>query len=162
VVFFVAGRPAAIDAFTPTDVRQRVPRRGWGEAATAGTERGRRTFSQGRGGEYHGLSALMSMDIDQTHDYATTFSLELLRASTILCGLAGDLVDAIGPEDYPGERPEAVVLEMIMGTISSALATTGADAIAQATQLIVDARERVIEHLELALELSRRGRGAMG
>jgi hypothetical protein len=49
-----------------------------------------------------------------------------------------------------------------MGTISSALATTGADAIAQATQLIVDARERVIEHLELALELSRRGRGAMG
>jgi hypothetical protein len=104
----------------------------------------------------------MSMDIDQTHDYATTFSLELLRASTILCGLAGDLVDAIGPEDYPGERPEAVVLEMITGTISSALATTGADAIAQATQLIVDARERVIEHLELALELSRRGRGAMG
>ncbi len=104
----------------------------------------------------------MSMDIVQPEDPVATFTLELLRAGLMLTGLASDLIEALAPEDYPGERPGEVVLEMITGTISTAMTDIDEDTIAHATGLIVAARERVLEHLRLALELSRRGVGGAG
>jgi hypothetical protein len=80
----------------------------------------------------------------------------------MLSDLASDLIEALAPEDYPGEQPGEVVVEMITGTIATALSDTDEDTIVQATALIVDARERVLEHLQLALALSRRGRAGEG
>ena len=104
----------------------------------------------------------MSMDITQSQDPVASFTLELLRGGLMLSGLAGDLIEALAPEDYPGEQPGEVVVEMITGTIATALCDTDEDTIVQATALIVDARERVLEHLQLALALSRRGRAGDG
>lgn len=102
------------------------------------------------------------MDITQSQDPVACFTLELLRGGLMLSELASDLIEALAPEDYPGEQPGEVVVEMITGTIATALSDTDEDTILQATALIVDARERVLEHLRLALELSRRGRGGVG
>ncbi len=74
----------------------------------------------------------------------------------MLSGLAADLVEALPPDAYPGECPAAVVIEMVTGTIRAALADTDEREVHRATDLIVEARERVLEHLQLALELSRR------
>lgn len=104
----------------------------------------------------------MSMDITQPQDHVTTFTLALLGTGLMLSDLAADLIEGLPPEHYPGERVEEVVVEMITGTISTAIGDTDKHTIVQATDLIVDARERVIEHLGLALELARRGRGPAG
>lgn len=101
------------------------------------------------------------MDITQSQDPVACFTLELLRGGLMLSGVASDLVEALKPEDYPGEEPGEVVMEMITGTIATALEASDHETILQATALIGDACDRVLEHLRLALELSRR-RGGQG
>jgi hypothetical protein len=98
------------------------------------------------------------MTVGQPEDHVATFTEELLRTGVMLSDLAADLIEALPAEHYPGEAPGAVVIEMITGTISTALADTDENEVAQATQLIRAASDRVLEHLRLALELSKRGR----
>jgi hypothetical protein len=50
-----------------------------------------------------------------------------------------------------------VVVEMLTGTISTALEGADEAEVVRATELIAAARERVYEHLRLALELSKSG-----
>jgi len=99
------------------------------------------------------------VDIEPTDD-ASGFALELLRAAVMLTGLAENLVDAI-PADacQGGEKPEAVVIEMVSGTIVTAVAEADPRDVRRATALIAAARERVLEHLRLAVELSSRMHG---
>ncbi len=93
-------------------------------------------------------------------DHVARFTEELLRTGSMLSGLAADLVEALPPDAYPDECPAAVVIEMVTGTIRTALADTDEREVYRASDLIAEARERVLEHLRLALELSRRmGRG---
>lgn len=89
-------------------------------------------------------------------DDASAFTLELLRAAVLLTDLADDLVDAIPPDAYPGEEPGAVFVEMVAGTIATAIGKADPHDVRRATELIAAACERVVEHLQLALELSRR------
>lgn len=98
------------------------------------------------------------MGIEST-DHVSAFTLELLRAAVMLCGLAEDLVDAIPPDGYPGEEPGAVFLDRLCGTIATALEDADPRDLHRATELIALSCERVVEHLRLAVELSRRMHG---
>jgi hypothetical protein len=84
------------------------------------------------------------------------FTLELLRTGSILFGVAADLAEDLPADSYPGEEPGAVVVEMMTGTIRTALSEIDEHMLDEATDLMVLARERVVEHLQLALDLSRR------
>ena len=93
---------------------------------------------------------------------AKTFTLELLRAAVMLTGLADDLIDEIPAEAYPDEKPGAVFVEALSGSITAAVAGVDPRELRLASELIVSAREGVLEHLRLALELSRRMHGEQG
>jgi hypothetical protein len=69
----------------------------------------------------------------------------------VVSGLSAELPTG----SYPGEEPTAVVLEMLCGTIGTALQSVDSRDLQLATQLIDLAGSRVEEHL-LADELSQR------
>jgi hypothetical protein len=96
------------------------------------------------------------MGASPSPDHVAAFTEELLRTGLMLEGLAAELVEAIPPDAYPGEDPAAVVIEMVTGTIATALSGTDQPDLQMATELMAAARERVVEHLQLALALSRR------
>lgn len=98
----------------------------------------------------------------EASEEARTFTLELLRSAVMLTGLADDLIDAAPAEAYPDEEPGAVFVEALSGTIISAVAGVDPRELRLATEIIVSARARVLEHLRLALELSRRMHGDEG
>jgi len=81
---------------------------------------------------------------------------ELLRTGLMLSELGCNLAESLPAGAYPGEEPGAVVIEMVTGTIRTALGAVEGQDLARATELIADARECVREHLQLALALSRR------
>ena len=102
------------------------------------------------------------MPSDQPDDHIAEFTLELLRTGSWLFETAADLVEGLKPDAYPGERPEAVVMEMITGTIRTALDDADPSDVMRCTALFVEARERVLEHLRRALELAERMHGEAG
>lgn len=87
------------------------------------------------------------------------FTLGLLRAGWMLSGIAADLAEGLPEDAYPGEEPGAVVIEMMTGTIRTAIGGADPRDLARATGLITEACDRVIEHLQLALKLSERMHG---
>jgi len=87
------------------------------------------------------------------------FVLELLGAGSMLSELVSNLADALPADAYPGEEPVAVVLEMLCGTIETALASVDPRDVWRAAELIDLARARVLEHLRLARDLSSRMHG---
>lgn len=89
-------------------------------------------------------------------DQVDEFADELLRTGCMIFGVAADLVEELPGEAYPGEEPGAVIISMMTGTIRTALVDIDPDDVSRATELIAEARNRVIEHLQLAVELSRR------
>jgi DNA-binding MurR/RpiR family transcriptional regulator len=89
-------------------------------------------------------------------DHIAQFTRELLGTGLWLRDLAAELAESIPEEAYPGEESGEVVIEMVTGTIRSPLADTDPQRLVEAVDLIATARERVIEHLRLALELSKR------
>jgi hypothetical protein len=90
------------------------------------------------------------------------FALRLLRTSYMLCDLVGNLVDALPEDAFPGESQGRVVTEMVFGTIATAFESVDLADVVRASELIELAAERVIEHLTLAAELSRRMHGNDG
>lgn len=106
------------------------------------------------------LRPLICMAVGQPEDCVVAFSEELPRTGVMLSDLAADLIEALPERHYPGEAPGAVVVEMITGTINTVPADVDEDEVARAAQLIRAASDRVLEHPRLALELSKRGRGA--
>jgi hypothetical protein len=95
-------------------------------------------------------------DLAEPEDSVSAFTLELLRTGHMLSNLGADLVDSLPEDEYPGESPAAVVVEMVIGTIRTTLADADEDDLMRATELMACARDRVLEHLQLALALSRR------
>jgi hypothetical protein len=96
------------------------------------------------------------MEPTTSHDHIDAFVVELLRTGVSLSETAADLIEELPPDAYPGEEPGGVVLSMMIGTIRTALDTVEPQAVEQATALIALAAERVLEHLRLALALSKR------
>src|ERR1700728_1830883 len=96
--------------------------------------------------------------MDPSHDdeQINSFVSELLSTGSMLWGLAADLAEALPIDACPGEEPRAVVMEMMCGTIATALAGADPREVQRATELIRQASDQTIEHLRLACELSRR------
>jgi hypothetical protein len=102
------------------------------------------------------------MDIPRIDRDIAMFVVELVNTGAMLRQVASDLEDALPDDAYPGEEPRAVVLEMLCGTISTALGSVDPSEVRRATEMIARAGERTREHLELALAMSRRIHGADG
>lgn len=102
------------------------------------------------------------MGFTNTQDAIDGFALELLRTGDMLAGLAVDLVETMPAEAYPGEKPAAVVVDMITGSIRTALVKADQGDVERAVELMREAADRVIEHLRLALALRRRMDRARG
>ena len=102
------------------------------------------------------------MDVPGVEPHISEFVLKLLGAGVWLSELAADLVEALPEDAYPGEEPGLVVLEMLCGTVATALGSADPREIERATQLIELARDRTVEHLQLTLEMSRRMNGGDG
>jgi hypothetical protein len=98
---------------------------------------------------------LSAMDSTHADDHIDSFVLGLLRTGWMLFELTSNLIEATRADAYPGEEPAAVVLEMICGTIRTAIGPADPRDVRRACELIDEAGARVIEHLRLALELSR-------
>jgi hypothetical protein len=99
------------------------------------------------------------MESIESTDHVAAFTRELLCAGDMLFSVMADLVELLPPDSYPGEEPAEVVLDMAIGTIRTALESADRQTVEDATELISAACDRVLEHLELALELSRRMHG---
>jgi hypothetical protein len=95
-------------------------------------------------------------------DHVDRFVHELLRAGIMLTDLGADLVESLPEDAYPGEQPGAVILQMMCGTIRTAVGSADPQDLRRATQLIELAVARTLEHLRLACELSRRIHGEGG
>ena len=87
------------------------------------------------------------MESTNPHDAIDDFALELLRTGDMLNGLAADLIETLPVEAYPGENLAEVVMEMITGSIRTALAEADQSDVQGAVELMRDAADRVIEHL---------------
>jgi hypothetical protein len=90
------------------------------------------------------------------------FALTLVDAGSMLGRLVSDLAEGLPEDAYPGEDPTAVVVEMMCGTIATALEGADPQDVKRTTELIELARERVLEHLQLAAKLSARIHGGDG
>ncbi|HTP19236.1 MAG TPA: hypothetical protein VMJ65_06505 [Solirubrobacteraceae bacterium] len=96
------------------------------------------------------------MECPQGEDHIEQFVIELLSTASMLLGVIRDLADALPADAYPDEEPSAVVVEMVFGTIATALGAVDPDDVRTATRLIDLASTQVLEHLQLACALSRR------
>lgn len=115
-----------------------------------------------KGEKFGRCGLLTAVDIPGVKPDITEFVLGLLRTGFMLSELASNLTDALPADAYPGEDPAAVVLEMICGTIATALDTADPRGLRHATELIELASARTREHLQLARAMSRRIHGSDG
>jgi hypothetical protein len=110
-------------------------------------------------GEISAQQALVDMNSVCLDPDVIRFVFELVNTGSMLSGVASNLIDGLPDDAYPGEAPGAVVLEMLCGTIATALESVDPRDVRRATELISLAGARTIEHLQLASELSRRMHG---
>jgi hypothetical protein len=96
------------------------------------------------------------MESRRAEHHIDRFVLELLSVGRMLSGLVSELADAMPPYAYPEEEPGAVLIEMLCGTIRTALESADPRDVRTATALIGQAGARTLEHLRLARELSQR------
>jgi hypothetical protein len=93
-----------------------------------------------------------SEDIDR-------FAVVVLRTSWMLCELVENLADGLPQDAFPSESQGSVVVEMLFGSMATALESVDPTDVVRAADLIELTIDRVIEHLQLAHGLSRRIHG---
>jgi hypothetical protein len=91
-----------------------------------------------------------------TQDQNDRFVVSLLSAGVTLQELIGNLADALPPDAYEGEEHEIVVIQMLAGSIYSAIQHDEPHVAECAISMIERAVDRITEHLEMALALRRR------
>lgn len=82
---------------------------------------------------------------------------ELLRTSFSLAGVLSTLLEDLPEDAFPGELPEAVLIEMVSGSSLPAVEAAGVPACRATTELVVAIRERVVEDLRAAAMLAGNG-----
>jgi hypothetical protein len=95
-------------------------------------------------------------------DQIERFVFALLRTGCMLSELVSGLIEELPAAAYPGEEPAAVIIEMLCGSIRTALALVDVGDVRRAAELIDRAAAGTLEHLQLARELSRRMHGDGG
>lgn len=88
-------------------------------------------------------------------DFVWEFVMEILRTGLGLMHVAGDLIEALPEDAYPGESVSEVVIDMMVGTITPVAWAAGEPTVREFIQLLAASRERIIAHLEEAAELAR-------
>jgi hypothetical protein len=96
------------------------------------------------------------MALPEPTDQVAAFTMEMLRAGSMLFGLASDLIEDVPPDAFPGEEPATVIIEMLVGTIRTAVGKADPSDLERAIELLGTACDRVLEHLRLAVELRMR------
>lgn len=79
---------------------------------------------------------------------------ELLRTSFSLAGVLSTLLEGLPEDAFPGEQPEAVLIEMVAGSSLPAVEAAGIAACHAAADLVAAVRERVVEDLRAAAMLA--------
>lgn len=87
------------------------------------------------------------------------FVLQVLRTGSWLSELISGLSAELPADAYPAEEPRSVVIEMLCGTIATALSSADSREVERATELIDLAGVRTLEHLRIARDLARRAHG---
>ena len=87
------------------------------------------------------------------------FVQEVLSTGVVWSDVLSGLIGAAEGEPWPGEDPAAVLVEMSAGSARVGLRGVPAKEIERATELIIRARERMVEDLRMAAELARRREG---
>ena len=87
-------------------------------------------------------------------DDVHAFLEELLRTGLGLVDLVEHLIDVLPPDAYPGEDTGQVVLEMVTGTITPAVAAAGPRALREAAALLGAVRDRTHADLAQAMALA--------
>jgi hypothetical protein len=80
---------------------------------------------------------------------------ELIRASFALQDVLASLLEELPEGTFPGEQTVDVLIEMIVGSCLPAVDAVGLSACADATALLADVRNRVLEDLRIAAETRR-------
>ena len=80
---------------------------------------------------------------------------ELLRTGLVLVDLLGSLLDDMPDDAFPGEDNAAVLVEMVVGSCRPAVEAVGESECWTATALIASVKDRVLDDLRAAAELSR-------
>jgi hypothetical protein len=99
------------------------------------------------------------VDAIRDDDPVRAFVIELVKSGSMLSELLVSLASSLPVGAYPGEDSRDVVMDMIGGTIETALGDADPGEVRRATELISQAADRTMEHLRLALALSRRLHG---
>jgi len=81
---------------------------------------------------------------------------ELLNSGAVLSGLFRSMRKNLTPAMLRGEEPEAVMLEMMVGSALPALRKAGADDCLRAAGLIRAVHDRVMDDLRLARDIAAR------
>lgn len=81
---------------------------------------------------------------------------ELLGTGGVVAGLFNSLIEQLSEESYPGEQPDAVVLEMMVGSALPALNRVGPEKCMEAKELIQVILDRNMADLRLAAEIAGR------
>jgi predicted trehalose synthase len=102
------------------------------------------------------------VEIPRGDDQIEAFVLSLLRTGSVLSEIVSALAEELPPGAYPGEKPIAVVIEMLCATIATALSSADPRDVRRATELTDRAAARTLEHLRLARGLSQRIHGDAG
>jgi hypothetical protein len=105
------------------------------------------------------------MEVHRGDHDIEAFVFALLHTGSVLSEIVTILAEELPADAYPGEKPIAVVIEMLCGTIATALSFEDPRDVRRATELMVLAAARTVEHLRLVHGLSQRihgDDGAMG
>lgn len=81
---------------------------------------------------------------------------ELLNCGSVLSALFRGMTTGLPGETPEGEEPEAVALEMMVGSALPALRKAGPDQCRRTTELISAVHERVVSDIRLAMEIAER------
>lgn len=119
---------------------------------------------QRKGGEFgppDPWGCMTSPDPEPTEmDYAAWLLVaEVLNAGSVLSGLWHSMRTDLSPDLLDGEDPEAVLLEMMVGSALPALRKAGAEECRRATELVGSIHRRVMDDVRLASEIAERRGG---
>jgi hypothetical protein len=102
------------------------------------------------------------VDVPRGNDQIQAFVFALLGTGSVLSEIVATLAEDLPADSYPGEKPIAVVIEMLCGTIATALSSADPSDVRRATELMDLAAERTLEDLRLARGLFQRIRDDAG